>query len=162
MTVAACPPNTPVVRGIVEFDVAEWRAVYPAFASVGDGLLERNFVFAEVLLKNTCCSRVVDANKRQTLLYLLVAHITSLFDTNPSPAPVGVMTDATEGSVSAGFNVGTITPNQAWYLQTQYGLMFWTMTAAYRTFLYVPAPLTCADYPAGFVGFPPVGGSCGN
>jgi hypothetical protein len=98
---------------------------------VGDGLFERNFVFAEVLLKNTCCSRVVDANKRQTLLYLLVAHITSLFDTNPTPAPVGVLTDATEGSVSAGFNFGTITPNEAWYAQTQYGAMFWAMTAAF-------------------------------
>ncbi len=86
MTVAACPPSSPIVTGVVEFDVAEWREVYPAFASVGDGLLERNFIFAEVLLKNTCCSRVVDANKRQVLLYLLVAHITSLFDTNPTPS----------------------------------------------------------------------------
>lgn len=158
MSAADCPPNTPVPVGIVEFDVAEWREVYPAFASVGDGLLERNFVFAEVLLKNTCCSRVVNVTKRQVLLYLLVAHITSLFDTNPTPAPVGVMTDATEGSVSVGFNFGTITPNAAWYLQTQYGAMFWTMTAAYRTFMYVPAPLTCADYGYG-VAYS--GGGCG-
>lgn len=161
MTVAACPPNTPIVRGVVEFDVDDWREVYPAFASVGDGLLERNFVFAEVLLKNTCCSRVTNANKREVLLYLLVAHITSLFDTNPSPTPVGVMTDATEGSVSASFNFGTITPNAAWYLQTQYGAMFWTMTAAYRSFLYVPAPLTCADYGYGPAGLPYAGGGCG-
>jgi hypothetical protein len=161
MTTAACPPNTPVPTGVVEFDVDEWREVYPAFASVGDALLQRNFIFAEVLLKNTCSSRVVNVDKRQVLLYLLVAHITSLFDTNPTPAPVGVMTDATEGSVSAGFNIGTITPNQAWYLQTQYGLMFWTMTAAFRTFTYVPAPLTCADYGYGFVPGGCAGGGCG-
>lgn len=162
MTVAACPPNTPLVRGVVEFDAAEFKALYPAFLLVADGLLIRDFVFAEVLLKNTCCSRVVDANKRQTLLYLLVAHIATLFDLNPTPAPVGRLSDATEGSVSASFDFGTITPNQAWYLQTQYGAMFWTMTAAFRTFLYVPAPLTCADYGMGaYAPTYPIGGGCG-
>lgn len=162
MTVATCPPNTPIVRGVVEFDAEEFKLLYPAFALVADGLLERDFVFAEVLLKNTCCSRVVDANKRQTLLYLLVAHIAALFDLNPTPSPVGMLTDATEGSVSAGFSFGNITPNQAWYLQSQYGAMFWAMTAPFRTFLYVPAPLVCADYGIGaYAPGYPIGGGCG-
>jgi hypothetical protein len=163
VTIAACPPNTPVEKGVVEFDVEEWRELYPGFALVADGLLERDFVFAEVLLKNTCCSRVVAANKRQTLLYLLVAHIASLFDLKPTPAPVGRLSEATEGSVSVGFDFGTITPNEAWYAQTQFGAMYWAMTAGFRTFVYVPAPITCADIPglATAYPYPFPGGGCG-
>lgn len=148
MTVETCPPNTPIVRGVVAFDPADFKELYPAFATVADASLELNFMAAEMLVRNSCCSRVADANKRERLLNLLVAHITQLLNGingQPPAGIVGVVTSATEGSVSVDTTIGPIPFTAVYFAQTQFGLLFWQLTAPFRTFVYVPAPITCAD-----------------
>lgn len=157
MTIDPCPANTPIERGIVVFDATEFKELYPAFATVSDEALELNFMAAEMLVKNTCCSRVVDARKRERLLNLLVAHITQLLNGingQPPAGIVGVVTSATEGSVSVDTTIGVIPFTAVYFAQTQFGLLFWQLTAPFRTFVYVPAPTTCADLG---VGMPYVG-----
>jgi hypothetical protein len=165
MSVVPCPPGgSPIVRGVVEFDPAEFKELYPAFATVADEALELNFMAAEMFVNNTCCSRVQDANKRERLLNLLVAHITQLLpgiNGQPPAGIVGVITDASEGSVSVSTSVGNIPFTAVYFAQTQFGLMFWQLTAPFRQFVYVPAPTTCADAGVGMVPFYSPGDGCG-
>jgi hypothetical protein len=62
--------------------------------------------------------------------------------------------------------MGTVVYGQAYYLQTQWGAMYWQATARFRTMRYIPAPPVCADFGglgAGFVnpGWPGDGSDCG-
>jgi Protein of unknown function (DUF4054) len=166
VAIIPCPPNTPVTKGVVTFDPAEFKTLYPAFVTVADDALELNFLAAEMFVNNTCCSRVVNAVLRERLLNLLVAHITQLLNGInglPPAGIVGVVTDATEGSVSVGTTLGNIPFTAVYFAQTQYGLMFWQLTAPFRTFVYIPAPITCADVPGlyGAAALPPGDGCCG-
>ncbi len=148
MTIVACPPSTPVSRGVVEFVPATFKTAFPEFATVADAALVVNFSFAQLQLDNSCRSRVCNAAERETLLNLLTAHITQLrngANGQPPSGLVGFLNRAAEGSVSVGSEVGTIVYGQAYYLQTQYGFLYWQSTAKYRTAVYVPAPVVCAD-----------------
>lgn len=165
MPVIPCAPSTPVF-GIVTFVPATFRGAYPEFTGITDGPLNQNFALATLLLNNSCGSRVADANQRLTLLNVLVAHLTFLSNgTNdggtppvivPPPGVVGRIDSATEGavSVSAQFEAPP-NANQAYFIQTKYGALYWTLTARYRTMLYVSAPQSCAPWG------PAPGGSCG-
>lgn len=163
MTVSACPPSTPITRGIVVFVPGDFKVAFPEFATVADAALTLNFGAAELFLNNTCGSLVQDAYLREKLLNYLTAHITQLrngINGQPAGGVVGRISDATEGSDSVSVEFPTL-PNQAWFVQTQWGALFWAATARYRTFRYVPPPVVCADLPGGGV-FPVVpGGGCG-
>lgn len=163
MSVTPCPANTPVTTGVVVFDPSAFKAAFTSFASVADAALQLSFQMATMLLNNSCGSRVKDANKREFLLNLLVAHITALKDGENGQPPAGVVgrvDRAQEGSVSVGADMGTMDRGQAYYAQTQWGAMYWQATASYRTMIYVPAPPVCADFPN--PGFPfPYDGGCG-
>ncbi len=81
MPVNPCAPVQPTY-GIVEFSAAEFLASYPEFTGINNASptsLANDFVGATFLLNNTCCSRVQDANQRLYLLYLLTAHIATIF-----------------------------------------------------------------------------------
>lgn len=168
MPVIPCAPSAPVF-GIVTFSVADFLAAYPEFTGLATGgppptvspVLTMNFNIAELFLNNSCCSRVKDANKRELLLNLLVAHITYLNqgtndgagNVNPPPGVVGRIATATEGQVTVGAEWSAPpSDTQAYFIQSKYGALYWTLTAVYRTFVYVPAP----DAPWG-----PWGGDCG-
>lgn len=74
------------------------------------------------------------------IMYLLTAHLAQLsIGSNGQPASglVGRIASAAEGSVNVSLDFPA-TPNNAWYLQTQYGAEFWTATAAFRTMHYRP------------------------
>jgi hypothetical protein len=131
---------------------ADFKLAFPEFATVADAALLVNFDAATMLLNNSCGSRVCDAVLREKLLNWLTAHITALrngVNGQPPSGLVGRIDSATEGSVSVSAVLADATLDQAWYTQTQYGLFYWNATAAYRTFVYVPAPAVCADYPNG-------------
>lgn len=160
MTIASCPPSTPVTRGVVVFVAADFKTAFPEFATVADPALVLNFGLAELQLANTCKGRVINAVEREKLLNLLVAHITQLRNGANGVAPggmVGRISSAQEGSVRADADMGTVVYGQAYYLQTQWGAMFWQATAKYRTAVYIPAPIVCADV-AGLPGFFPGNG----
>lgn len=140
MGVIPCAPQQPVF-GIVTFDPAVFKTVFPAFDTVADAALQGNFARAELQLRNSCGSRVKNANQRDLLLNLLTAHITALMNGVNGQQPgglVGRVSDATEGSVSVGSEYSsTVGQSQAYYIQTPWGAEFWQATARYRTMVYV-------------------------
>jgi hypothetical protein len=144
MTIAACPPSSPITPGVVVFDLDEFIGIYPEFSTAASGTLATNFNLATLNLSNCCGSAVFDPNVRQSLLYLLTAHISLLFtpcgaNNNQPPGIVGRVSSAGEGSVSVSAEMPT-TIEAGWYNQTKYGAQFWAITAAVRTMHYVPAP----------------------
>ena len=128
---------------VVIFDPTAFKAAYPAFVNVPDALLTEYFNIATLYLSNTDCSIVQDIAKRTTLLWLLTAHIAYLSGAlNPvpgTPGLVGRVSSATEGSVSVSTEYPT-NPNNAWFLQTQWGAIFWQATLSYRSFHYRARP----------------------
>lgn len=147
MSVVVCPPNSPPVHGVVVFDPAAFKTAYPDFATVADAALQLNFTLATLILNNTCRSVFVDAVTRETYLNLLVAHITALrngVNGQPPQGIVGRVNSATEGtvSVSAEYAAG-VSQSQAWFVQTQWGAMFWLATSTFRGMHYIPAPAHC-------------------
>lgn len=149
MTISACPPQSAPTLGVVVFDPTAFKAAFPEFATVADMALQMNFQFATLQLGNTCTSLVCDAAARETLLNLLVAHITQLrngINGQPPGGIVGRIDKAAEGSVNVSAAMGGEVYGQAYYDQTQWGAMYWAATMQYRTFHYIPAPPVCADF----------------
>lgn len=145
MPVTPCT-STPPVHGVVTFDPAAFKVDYPEFEGIDAGVLGRNFTRATLQLNNSCGSLVCDANVRELMLELLVAHITMLNqgtndgagNVNPAQGVVGRVASATEGSVSVAAEYDAPpNANQAYYIQTKYGAEFWTATARFRTMRYV-------------------------
>lgn len=127
---------------VVIFDPAAFKLAYPQFAAVSDGMLTNYFGLATLYLSNTDCSIVQDIPKRTTLLWLLTAHIVYLSGAlNPDGQPglVGRISSATEGSVSVSTEM-PMTPSSAWFMQTQWGAMFWQSTLSLRSFRYRARP----------------------
>lgn len=140
MGIEACVA-TPQTPGIVTFNPADFIAAFPSFTTVPAAALSANFTFATLLLNNTCCSAVKDAPTRAALLNLLVAHITALLNGvsgQPPQGVVGRISAATEGSVSVQVEFQTQSEAAAYFQQTQWGSMYWRMTAQYRTAHYFP------------------------
>lgn len=157
MSIVPCPPSTPPVYGVVVFVPATFKATFPSFATVADPALTLSFDLATLQLNNGCGSRVRNAVTREALLNLLTAHITALKDGengNPPAGIVGRVSDAAEGSVRVAADMGTVVYGQAYYLQTQWGALYWQSTARYRTAVYIPAPLVCADFAGMGPGWP--------
>jgi len=81
MPVVPCVTVQPVF-GIADYSATEFLSSYPEFTGIYQATpaaLANDFVGATFLLNNTCCSRVQDANQRLFLLYLLTAHIATIF-----------------------------------------------------------------------------------
>lgn len=120
---------------VVVFDAAEFRAMYPSFATSVDLFLSNCFARATRLLNNTESSVVSDAVVRKSLLYLATAHIGTLESRGVSV--VGQMTSASQGSVSSSFSDASSSGTKAYWAQTQYGMEFWEAVLPYRSFMYV-------------------------
>jgi hypothetical protein len=147
MAIIPCS-STPVSLGIVAFEPSVFKTLFPEFATISDAVLTANFNLAELQLNNQCGSRVKNAAVREQLLNLLVAHITQMRNGVNGQAATGVVgrvSYAMQGSVMASVDMGSVVLGQAYYMQTQWGAMYWSSTAVYRTFRYIPAPTTCYD-----------------
>lgn len=131
--------------GVAVFDYDAWAAEYPQLAgSVSATLADRYFVRATLRLDNTDASIVQDVNQRLVLLDLLVAHIAAINGAGTEDGTAGMVgriSKATEGTVSVEADYGPVSAGAAWYLQTPYGAEYWSLTAKYRTFRYVPGRL---------------------
>lgn len=169
MSVEPCPSPVPsITRGIVVFDPAAFKVLFPAFVTVADPVLTGYFDDATMFLNNSCCSVMKDANKRERLLNLLVAHIAALLSGENGNAPsglVGRVDKATEGSVSVSAAYASqMSMSAAYFSQTQYGAMFWMATTVYRTARYVAPPASgCVGRTGGYYGpgsRDPGGGCC--
>lgn len=126
----------------VTFDPTAFKTRYPEFASVADSLLQECFADACMYLSNGDGSPVQDLARRARLLNMLTAHVAFLggaLSVDGQPKPVGRISQAAEGSVSASFEY--LAPGSAaWFVQTPYGAAFWQATTSLRGFRYRPRP----------------------
>lgn len=126
----------------VAFDPTAFKARYPEFAAVSDATLTACFMEAGLYLSNADNSPVQNLTRRATLFNMLTAHVAylgGLLSADGMPRPVGRVSQASEGSVSAGFEY--LTPGtHAWFTQSQYGAAFWQATTSLRGFRYIARP----------------------
>ena len=126
----------------VVFDPAAFKARYPEFAAVADPTLAACFDEAGLYLSNADNSPVQNLTRRAVLLNMLTAHIAALggaLSSDGQPRPVGRVSSATEGSVSAAFE-GPPPGSAQWFQQSQYGAAFWQATSGLRGFRYLAQP----------------------
>lgn len=129
-----------ITPGIVVFDPPAFILQFPAFQTVPTVALQNNFNLATLQLNNSYGSIVPDAPTRAQLLNLLTAHLTALLNgigSNPPSDIVGRISGATQGSVSVQTEFRTDSEAAAFYMQTQWGAIYWRSTAIYRTARYV-------------------------
>ncbi|WP_164746624.1 MULTISPECIES: DUF4054 domain-containing protein [unclassified Mesorhizobium] len=128
---------------IVEFSFANFIAIYPQFATLSQPqVLQGALPVATLYCRNDGGGPVTKTETQTTLLNLMVAHICQLMYGANGQAPggiVGRVSNAAEGSVSVQADF-PVTPNNAWFMQTQFGAAYWQATAAYRTMRYIPGP----------------------
>lgn len=143
-----------MTEGVVEFNVAEFREMYPTITAqvATDAQLEMFFYEAEIFFNNTPQSCEKNVKKRKVILYLAVAHLATLqAQVNKGNMLVGRVSSASEGSVSVSSDYGVLSKNAKWWEQTPYGAKYWAITAQYRTGFYVitnfPMPVDRRGYP---------------
>lgn len=138
--------------GVVVFDPSCFRTDYPEFAAINGNVLGRYFKEATLYLSNEDNSPVCNVCKRAILLNMLTAHCAYLagaLSADGRPPPVGRVSQAAEGSVSATLEYVAPTPGSgAWFNQTSYGAAFWQATRSLRGMRYVvnPVPMQFNGY----------------
>lgn len=130
---------------VAVFNPVVFKLRYPEFAAVSNDVLTALFSEAGLYLDNTDCSPVQDVIRRGVLLNMLTAHIAfigGLLSADGQPRPVGRVSQAGEGTVSAAFEfIAGPTPGTGpWFNQTQYGSAFWQATTSLRGMRYIPRP----------------------
>lgn len=126
----------------VVFDPTAFKARYPEFAAVADATLAARFIEAGLYLSNADNSPVQNLTRRATLFNMLTAHVAylgGLLSADGMPRPVGRVSQASEGSVSAAFE-GPPPGSAQWFQQSQYGASFWQATSSLRGFRYLAQP----------------------
>ncbi len=135
---------------VAVFDYSKFSALFPELVNGGvtEPVASSLFAVAGLLLDNTDCSPVQDTDARLTYLNYIVAHLASVAGypmaagaAGPTPSGViGRISSATEGSVSVSSDYGQVSGNQAYWLQSQYGALYWQLTAPFRTMQYRAVP----------------------
>jgi len=118
----------------VEWNEAEWRSLYPQFASVTSAQLSALWKMATSIISNSEGSPIhydpnVGVYARQIILYALMCHLATIAMQDAAGQP-GTLTNASEGSVSAGFYMPQLPAggvSGAWYNQTPCGRTVWMM-----------------------------------
>ena len=126
----------------VVFDPVAFKARYPEFAAVANATLGAFFTEAGLYLSNANNSPVRNLTRRAILLNMLTAHVAYIggaLSADGMPRPVGRLSQAGEGSVSAAFE-GPPPGSAQWFQQSQYGAAFWQATSSLRGFRYVSRP----------------------
>lgn len=137
---------------VAVFNLADFLIRYPQFSAVSPAKLAAYFADAGILyLTNTDCSPVRNVAKRTLLLYMLTAHQSELngdLTADGQSKPVGRISQAAEGSVSASFEMNPPTAGSGpWFAQTQPGAAFWQATSSLRGFRYSPRPTNPNGFP---------------
>lgn len=118
---------------VVVFNPVEFKQVYPQYADFADEQLQYYFDLCTILVNNTERSKIPynppENNTRKLILYALVCHLCEL--SLRGGGIVGSLSNATEGSVSAGFTALASNPSGAWYNQTQCGALAYQLLSAF-------------------------------
>jgi hypothetical protein len=127
---------------------------YPEFTALSvaqPGRLPALFDEAGFYLTPDTYGPVCNLMKLTQLLNMLTAHISYIngdLSADGQQRPVGRLSQAAEGSVSATFEGVPPTPGSgAWFQMSQYGAAFWQATSALRGFRYVVPASRCAPWP---------------
>ena len=130
---------------IASFDYAAWVARYPEFSGVSQPTAMQYWNEATLYHANDGSGPVSTVGAQQMLLNMVTAHIAARYATlggvAPSPTqPPGRIASASEGSVSASFDMNVPPGTAQWFAQTKYGLDYWAAMAPYRMGRYRPGP----------------------
>ncbi len=133
----------------VVFSYEVFQGLYPELAAVPEGSAANYFTMASIAWRNDGTSPNTAPNSQATFMYLLTAHIATLFTQSqgdPSPGspkdantPVGRINSATQGSVTVQIELlmgASPADMYVWLAQTKYGLMFWALTGPFRRAVY--------------------------
>lgn len=118
----------------VDWSESEWRVTYPQFANVTSDQLSSLWQMAISIVDNSESTIIPydpthNVFVRKIILYALVCHLATIATQDQSGQP-GTLTNASEGSVSAGFYMPQFPAggvSAAWYNQTPCGRMAWMM-----------------------------------
>lgn len=125
---------------VVQFNYANWIALFPEFASIPQATVtDEYFPLATVFHRNDGGGPVPTAALQSSYLNMMTAHIAALLGTVNGVASstiVGRIASASEGSVSVSADFPLSNPSQAWYATTKYGAMYYQATRPYRTIRY--------------------------
>lgn len=125
---------------IAPFKYTDWVQLFPMFQTVSEAQINFALPLAYGYWPNDGSSPATTMEIQTSLLYLMVAHIAQLMygiNGQPPSGMVGRISSAGEGSVNVATEWPT-NPDNAWFLQTQFGAMFWQATLPYRLMHYVP------------------------
>ncbi len=139
--------GTTPLAPIATFNPSVFIGRYPEFTKAYNAnpqLFASYFAEAGLYMNNTSLSVVQNVSLLGVLLNMLTAHIAFLggvLTADGQTRPVGRVSAATEGGVSATFEYTGPTPGSgAWFKQSQYGAAFWQATTCYRGAQYFPQP----------------------
>jgi hypothetical protein len=128
---------------IVSFNYVLFQQTYPELAYLTQPQAQNYFNIATTIHRNDGGGPVNDAAQQLSLLNMLTAHVAAMFAPTASGGAasglVGRISNAAEGSVSvAAAYSSNVGQQQAWFIQTKYGAMYWVATAPFRTMRYRP------------------------
>lgn len=149
---------TPVV-----FSYADWVGAFPELSSVSSIKATMAFNAACIRIDNSLDPDLIDDGQRQTILYLLTAHIALLMaqavnvdqpvDANGNPIAgtattvttgmTGRISEAEEGSVSVSsesISKSTASSLENWLNTTQYGALVWQLIEPLFAPFYIAGP----------------------
>src|SRR5215469_4435231 len=144
----------------VAFSYSLWQQTFPELATTPEVLADTYFqVVTSAIMDNTGVGGPVSNPATQTtLINYAIAHLVALFSppgVTPDPLqPPGRISSATEGSVSANFDLGNQPAQAAWWNQTKYGALWWQISRQFLTMRYRPGPRRIFNYPFGVGGIP--------
>lgn len=122
----------------VVWDKEDWLAMYPQFAGMTDEQLSALWQMAVTIIDNTEASPVPydpenNVYVRKILLWALMCHLATLAQMGAN-GQEGALTNATEGSVSAGFHMPSYPATSVsaqWYNQTLCGRTVFALLRRY-------------------------------
>ncbi len=112
----------------INFNIKEFRKIYPEFSDIEKLKLQYFQNLAFLILKTSKIPNNFNNNQRENLLWLLICHLASL--DKRGNTLVGSLSSASEGSVSSSFSLPQKMDN-SWFNQSQYGATFKQIIQSY-------------------------------
>ena len=112
----------------MEFNIENFRAIYPQFADLSD---EQITFMAQnaLIISGLDTDTRVPASEKYNLWYMLICHLATL----ATRGTAGAMTSAKEGDVQVSFAQVTQTGGDGdWYNLTPCGSVYWQIIKRYR------------------------------
>jgi hypothetical protein len=147
------PANTQIDpnSGAVLLNYQKFAALFPTLAvpSITEDMCQAWWMVAGTnYFNNTSGSPCADPAKRENILMWVTAHLLTLFVPINGEQPstlVGRISNASEGSVSVGVDMGNQPQSAAWWNQTPFGAAAYNMMRKYALTRYFPGPRPVFD-----------------